>query len=174
MKQLTGSLRSGKEARRLGAKYAHPFGGRRQRRRGTANRVTVHACESDTGRVVGLASALVEPSKHAQISVWVDKQYRRQGLGSVLLGKLAQRLMVVGVVQVHALVEASNTAGLMLLGQLPNAELTSHGTQVCAVADLAFAGPPPMRGLGVAAAASSRVTRTDAARQHSGETAPAA
>jgi GNAT superfamily N-acetyltransferase len=175
MKQLTGAPRSSKEARRLGAMYAQPFGGRRQRRRATANRVIVHAWESDTGRVVGLASAVVEPSKQAQIYVWVDEHYRRHGLGSVLLGKLTQRLMLVGVVQVHALVDASNTAALMLLGQLPNAELTIHGPQVCAVAELASAGPPPMDRFGVTAAtASSRVTRTAPARPRSGEAAPAA
>jgi len=95
--------------------------------------------------VVGAASAVLVSAREAEVAVWVAGEWRRQGIGTVLLCELLDRLSARGVRRAEALVEHEDLAARRLFGGV---EALVTGRRADGLVELTVALPDRVTGPG--------------------------
>jgi GNAT superfamily N-acetyltransferase len=85
---------------------------------------------TDAGAVVGVARYVRTGPSEAEPAVVVADDWQGRGVGSVLLGALAERALDEGITHFDAIVLATNPNAIALLRRLGDASISKHGTEL--------------------------------------------
>jgi GNAT superfamily N-acetyltransferase/nucleotide-binding universal stress UspA family protein len=85
---------------------------------------------TDDGKVMGVARYVRTGPGEAEPAVAVADDWQGRGVGSVLLGALAERALDEGVTHFNAIVLAANPEAIAVLGRLGDASISRHGSEL--------------------------------------------